>query len=237
MLFRDRHEAGRILASRLSHYADRPDVLVLALPRGGVPVGFEVARRLRVPLDVFLVRKLGVPGREELAMGAIGTGGAVVLNDIVDALGISDVEVAEVIARERAELERREHLYRGNRPPPDVRGRRVILVDDGAATGASMHVAVAALRRLEPEGIVVGLPVGAAGACESFETEADETVCAEIPEPFYSVGLWYSDFSQVTDEEVRALLERAAAAALAADSERGSHAADESLTGPQETRG
>jgi putative phosphoribosyl transferase len=240
MLFQDRCEAGQILASRLLRYADRPGVLVLALPRGGVPVGFEVARALRVPLDVFLVRKLGVPGRRELAMGAIASGGAVVLNDIVDALGITVDELAETIARERAELERREHLYRGDRPPPAVHGRTVILVDDGAATGASMRVAAAALRRLEPGRLVVALPVGTADACASFASEVDEAVCAETPEPFYSVGLWYSDFSQVTDDEVRALLDRAAAASPLARASGDWFRSEQSargLAGAQKTRG
>jgi putative phosphoribosyl transferase len=217
MLFRDRFDAGRALAAKLARYAGRPDVLVLALPRGGVPVGFEVARALNAPLDVFLVRKLGVPGREELAMGAIATGGVRVLNEeVVAALGIPDEQIDAVTAEEQEELERRAHEYRGDRPPPDVRGKVVILVDDGLATGSTMRAAVAALRRQGPARVVVGVPVGAAETCAEFRDEADEAVCARTPEPFYAVGLWYQDFSQTTDEEVRDLLERAGEHAHAA---------------------
>jgi predicted phosphoribosyltransferase len=210
MLFRDRFEAGRVLAEHLMQYADRPDVLVLALPRGGVPVAFEVARALHAPLDIFLVRKLGAPGREELAMGALATGGVRVLNhDVVRALGIPDDIIDRVAAQERRELVRREHLYRGDRPPPVVRGRTVILVDDGLATGSTMRAAVAALRQQHPARIVVAVPVGAPETCAELQDEADEAVCAHTPEPFYAVGLWYEDFSQTIDEEVRVLLERA----------------------------
>jgi predicted phosphoribosyltransferase len=213
MLFRDRAEAGRFLAARLARYAGRTDVIVLALPRGGVPVGYEVARALGAPLDVFLVRKLGVPGREELAMGAIASGGVPVLNDeVVNALGISREEIEQVAAAEEEELERRERAYRGDRRPPDVRGRTVILVDDGLATGSSMRAAVAALRKLGPGRVVVAVPVGAPETCAEFRGEADEVVCGQTPEPFYAVGIWYEDFSQTTDEEVRELLERAAGA-------------------------
>jgi putative phosphoribosyl transferase len=212
MAFRDRTEAGRVLAGELAAYADRPDVLVLALPRGGVPVAFEVARALHAPLDVFLVRKLGVPGREELAMGAIASGGVRVLNDeVVGALRIPDRVIDGVAAMELDELQRRERAYRGDRAPPDVRGRTVILVDDGLATGSSMRAAVAALRRLGPARIVVAVPVGAAETCAELQAEADEAVCAHTPRPFFAVGQWYEDFSQTTDEEVRDLLAQAAA--------------------------
>jgi predicted phosphoribosyltransferase len=211
MLFRDRTEAGRILAGRLMTYANRPDVLVLALPRGGVPVAYEVARALHAPLDVFLVRKLGVPGREELAMGALASGGLRVLNeDVVGALAIPEEVIAHVVAAEGRELERRERAYRDDRPVPDVRGRTIILVDDGLATGSTMRAAVAALRQRQPARIVVAVPVGSADTCAEFQGEADEIVCARTPEPFYAVGLWYEDFSQTSDEEVHELLERAA---------------------------
>jgi putative phosphoribosyl transferase len=211
MLFSDRSDAGRRLGELLESYAGRADVLVLGLPRGGVPVAFEVASRLGAPLDVFIVRKLGAPGQEELAMGAIASGGVRVLNDeIVDLLRLSEADLAEVEQQERAELERRELLYRGRRAPLDVRGRVVVVVDDGLATGASMRAAVAALRQLEPAQIVVAVPVAAASTCEALAGEADEVVCAFTPEPFLAVGLWYEDFSQTTDEEVRELLDRAA---------------------------
>jgi len=213
MIYRDRTEAGQALAAKLAAHADRPDVLVLALPRGGVPVAFEVAQALHAPLDVFLVRKLGVPGREELAMGALATGGVRVLNeDVVAALGIAEPAIAAVIREEEQELQRREQLYRGDRPAPDVRGRTVILVDDGLATGSTMRAALAALRQQGPARLVVAVPVGAAETCADFRAEADEVVCARTPEPFYAVGLWYNDFSQTTDEEVHELLERAAEA-------------------------
>lgn len=209
--FRDRTEAGQLLSRKLRRYADRPDVIVLALPRGGVPVAYEVAKALHAPLDVFLVRKLGVPGQEELAMGAIATSGIRVLNqDIVRALNIPPRVIDSVAAKEARELERRERLYRGDRPAPDVTGRTVILVDDGLATGSSMRAAVAALRQKNPRRIVVAVPIAAAATCREFETEVDEIVCYQTPEPFYSVGLWYEDFSQTTDEEIRQLLERAA---------------------------
>jgi putative phosphoribosyl transferase len=212
MLFRDRAEAGRVLATKLSKYSDRPDVLVLALPRGGVPVAFEVARALHTPLDVFQVRKLGLPGHEELAMGAIATGGVRVLNeDVVRALRIPEQVIDAVARKEEQELERRERAYRGDCPPPEVRGRTVILIDDGLATGSTMRAAIAALREQGPARIVVAVPVGAPQTCEEFSAEADETVCARTPEPFYAVGLWYDDFSQTTDEEVHNLLEQAAA--------------------------
>jgi putative phosphoribosyl transferase len=208
--FRDRTEAGRRLAERLTAYADRPDVLVLALPRGGVPVAYEVARALRAPLDVFLVRKLGVPGYEELAMGAVATGGVRVLNDqIVAGLRIPDHVIEAVAVAEQQELARRERLYRGDRPPPDVRHRTVILVDDGLATGATMQAAIKALRALPPARIVVAVPTGSPETCEQLKAQADDVICAITPEPFHAVGLWYEDFTQTTDEEVRDLLARA----------------------------
>jgi erythromycin esterase-like protein/predicted phosphoribosyltransferase len=207
--FRDRKEAGRLLAQKLAAYANRPGVLVLALPRGGVPVAFEVARALGAPLDVFVVRKLGVPGYEELAMGAVATGGARVLNDqVVGGLSIPKYVIDGVVAQEERELKRRERAYRGGRPAPDVRGRTVILVDDGLATGASMHAAVKALREQQPERIVVAVPVASPQTCAELRKFADEVVCAITPEPFEAVGRWYEDFSQTTDEEVRELLGR-----------------------------
>jgi putative phosphoribosyl transferase len=210
MLYRNRHDAGRLLGEKLGHYADRNDVLVLALPRGGVPVGFEVAEALAAPLDVFLVRKLGVPGQEELAMGAIASGGVRVLNEpVVRMLGLSEEEIQRVEREERWELQRRESEYRAGRPPLNVRGKIVILVDDGLATGSTMRAAVAALRRLGPDRIVVAVPVGAREICDEFANEADEAICASEPEPFHAVGVWYDDFSQTTDEEVRDLLTRA----------------------------
>jgi predicted phosphoribosyltransferase len=215
--FRDRREAGRRLAAQLAAYAHRPDVIVLALPRGGVPVGYEVARALDAPLDVFLVRKLGVPGHEELAMGAVATGGMRVLNEqVVQGLRIPDYVIAAVAAKEEHELRRRERLYRGDRPPPDVRGRTVILVDDGLATGATMLAAAEALRRQQPARIVVAVPTGSPDTCDALRDHVDEVVCAVTPEPFHSVGLWYQDFSQTTDNEVRALLAHAAGADRAA---------------------
>ncbi len=211
MLFRNRADAGRQLAARLACYAYRPDVLVLALPRGGVPVAFEVAQALDAPLDIFLVRKLGVPGHEELAMGAIATGGVQVLNtEVVRGLGIPEDVLATVAAREEHELQRRERLYRGNRPAPEVAGRIVLLVDDGLATGSTMRAAVAALRRRQAGRIVVAVPVGSAETCAELGAEADEVVCAHMPEHFHAVGIWYADFTQTTDAEVRDLLERAA---------------------------
>ena len=210
MLFRDRTDAGRRLAARMTEYAGRSDVLVLALPRGGVPVAFEVARALRAPLDVFLVRKLGVPGQEELAMGAIASGGVRVVNeDVVRHLGIPPEVIDAVAAREQGELERRERAYRDERPAPDVRGRTVILVDDGLATGSTMRAAALALRQQGPARVVVAVPVASREACEEFRGEVDDIVCAATPEPFMGVGRWYEDFSQTTDEEVRELLAHA----------------------------
>ena len=208
--FRDRHDAGQLLATQLARYTNRADVVVLALPRGGVPVAFEVAKALSVPLDVFLVRKLGVPGYEELAMGAIASGGVRVLNEqIVNALGIPEDVIDAVASWEQQELERRERIYRGDRPPPDVQSKTVILIDDGLATGATMQAAVRALRQQEPARIVVAVPTAAPETCEQFKAEADEVICAITPEPFYAVGLWYEDFSQTTDEDVRELLAQA----------------------------
>ncbi|MBI1737392.1 MAG: phosphoribosyltransferase [Candidatus Rokubacteria bacterium] len=209
--FRDREEAGRRLAARLAAYAGRDDVVVLGLPRGGVPVAYQVARALGAPLDVFLVRKLGVPGHEELAMGAIASGGTRVLNDeIVHALGIPPEAVERVAAQERAELARRERAYRGDGPALDVRGRVAILIDDGLATGASMRAAARAVRHAAPSRLVIAVPLGAPETCAASRAEADEVVCAMTPEPFHAVGLWYEDFSQTTDDEVRELLARAA---------------------------
>ncbi len=209
--FRDRVEAGRALALQLETYAGRSDLIVLALPRGGVPVAYEVARALGAPLDVFTVRKLGVPGHPELALGAIATGGVRVIDeDVVRSLRVP-IQVIDVIAaRELRELDRREQVYRGNRPVPDVRGRTVILVDDGMATGSSMRAALAAVQRLRPARVIVAVPVAAPSTCRQLESEADECVCVLNPEPFHAVGCWYEDFSQTTDEEVRDLLERSA---------------------------
>ncbi|HKW00959.1 MAG TPA: phosphoribosyltransferase [Vicinamibacterales bacterium] len=207
MRFRDRAQAGRELARRLAHYAHRPGVLVLGLPRGGMPVAVEVARALGAPFDVWLVRKLGVPGQEELAFGAIAQGGVQVLNDeLIAEIDLPPAVVERIAARERAELERRDALYRGGRPFPVVQDRVVILIDDGLATGATMEAAVTALRRLQPARVVVAAPVGARQTCDRLSGIADEVVCAATPEPFDAVGAWYDDFSQTTDDEVRALL-------------------------------
>lgn len=209
--FRDRFEAGRHLARALAAYAGRPDIVVLALPRGGVPVGYEVAKALHAPLDVMLVRKLGVPGHEELAMGAIASGGVrVISDDIVRTLGITERVLAAAAAQEEHELKRRERAYRGTRPPADIRGRTVILVDDGLATGSTMRAAITALKAQQPRQLVVAVPVAAAETCESLRNEVDAVVCAFTPEPFFAVGQWYQDFSQSTDEEVRELLQSAA---------------------------
>jgi predicted phosphoribosyltransferase len=210
MIFRDRTDAGKYLATKLLSYKDRQDVLVLALPRGGVPVAFEVAQALRVPLDIFLVRKLGVPGHEELAMGAISTGGVRVLNeDTVDYLNIPEHIIDSIAAEELKELKRRERAYRGNRPEPDVKGKTVILIDDGLATGSTIRAAAQALRQQQPARIIVAVPVSAPETCDEYRIGVDEIICAVTPEPFVGVGMWYLDFSQTTDEEVRDLLERA----------------------------
>ena len=209
--FPNREEAGRLLAGKLEKYAGRNDVIVLGLPRGGVPVAYEVAQRLGVPLDVFIVRKLGVPGFEELAAGAIASGGVRVLNeDVLRALPKADQVIESVTAKETAELERREKSYRDDRPAPELRDRVVILVDDGLATGATMRAAVKALRQRGVAKIVVAVPVGPPDTCREFEDEADETICASAPEFFQAVGQYYEDFSQTSDEEVRDLLARAA---------------------------
>ena len=209
MLFRDRADAGRRLAERLHHYAGRPDVVVLALPRGGVPVAAEVAHSLGAQLDVFIVRKLGLPGNEELAMGAIASGGSRVLNrSLLERLHVPPQTVDAVASREQRELERRERAYRGTTPPPFLRGKTVILVDDGLATGATMRAAAAALRAQDPARVVVAVPVAAASSCEEFSDVVDEVVCVETPEPFLAVGQWYEDFAQTEDEEVHRLLEQ-----------------------------
>lgn len=211
--FPDRRYAGKKLAEKLKKYADRPDVLVLALPRGGVPVAYEMARTLNAPLDVFLVRKLGVPTDEELAMGAIASGGVRVLNEeVTRRFHFPQSVIDEVASREQKELDRREYLYRSGRPPPDVQGRTVILTDDGLATGATMRAAATALRQLGPRKVIVAVPVGASETCEEFRNEVDEVVCAATPEPFMAVGAWYSEFSQTSDDEVRELLKQAASA-------------------------
>ncbi|KAB8320542.1 phosphoribosyltransferase [Tolypothrix campylonemoides VB511288] len=211
MLYKNRKAAGQFLAKELAAYANRQDVLVLALPRGGVPVAFEVAKALNTPLDVFVVRKLGVPEQPELAMGAIASGGVRVLNEnIVRSLDISEAAINQVVAKEQQELERRERLYRGVRSVPTLHERTVILVDDGLATGATMRAAVVALQQQKPAKIIVAVPVSASETCQEFQSKVDEVVCAATPNPFYSVGLWYKDFPQTTDEEVRVLLELAA---------------------------
>jgi putative phosphoribosyl transferase len=208
--FQDRADAGRQLAEELLEYGGRDDVIVLALPRGGVPVGFEVAHRLNVPLDVFVVRKLGVPGHEELAMGAIASGGVRVLNeDVLYVIPDAQAIVEMVTATERAELERRERNYRDERPPPDVRGKTVILVDDGLATGATMRAAAAALRQQGTAKIIIAVPVGAPSTCHEIRNAADDVICLISPGSFIGVGQYYEDFSQTTDEEVRDLLVQA----------------------------
>jgi putative phosphoribosyl transferase len=210
-LFQDRSEAGQTLARRLKSVVVDSDTLVLALPRGGVPVGFEIAQTLHVDLDVFLVRKLGVPGQEELAMGAIASGGARVLNEpLIQRLGVSQSIIDRVTAREQYEIERREWLYREGRSALPIENRTAILVDDGLATGATMLAAARAVRAKKPKRIIVAVPVASRDACEEFRRHVDDVICAEISEPFYSVGTWYEDFSQTSDAEVRQLLERAA---------------------------
>jgi predicted phosphoribosyltransferase len=211
MLFQDRSDAGRQLASKVREYANLPDVLVLALPRGGVPVAFEVAQELDAPLDVYLVRKLGLPGHPELAMGAIASGGVRVLNeDVVQGLLVPGELIDEIASQEEEELKRREQLYRDGRPALEVRGRTILLIDDGLATGSTMRAAVAALRQLKPTRIIVAVPVAAEETCGALCDEVDAIACVQTPHPFYAVGVWYENFAQTTDDEVRALLARAA---------------------------
>lgn len=212
--FRDRRDAGERLARALSGFANRPDVIVLGLPRGGVPVAHEVAEALRAPLDVFVVRKLGMPWHEELAIGAIASGGVRILDRDAIRLGsVTEDQLRQVTAREQAELERRERLYRGSRPFPDLHGKTVILVDDGLATGSTMRAAVEALRQEGPAQVIVAVPVGAPDTCDALRELADDVVCAITPEPFYAVGLWYADFSETTDDEIHDLLAHARAPA------------------------
>jgi putative phosphoribosyl transferase len=205
--FRNRTEAGQMLATELVAYANRSDVLVLGLPRGGVPVAYEVAKALNVPLDICLVRKLGVPSNRELAMGAIGTGGVMVINqEIVRSLRISPEAIERVVAQEQQELERRERAYRGTRPLPDLESRTIILIDDGIATGSTLRAGIATLRQHQPQSIVVAVPVAPLSTCNDLKAEVDKVVCLLTPETFNSISLWYADFTQTTDEEVRKLL-------------------------------
>ena len=209
MRFADRKQAGDVLAQRLLRYRDDPAVVVLALPRGGVPVAFEVAQTLHAPLDVFIVRKLGLPGHEEFAMGAIATGGVMVMNPDLASVHIPEAAIEDVVARERIELDRRERLYRGDRGPLPIEDHTVILVDDGLATGSTMLAAATAVRRQHPKRIVVAVPVAAMETCRSFHSVVDEVVCAVTPEPFLAVGAWYENFGQTSDAEVHALLDMA----------------------------
>lgn len=210
-MFQDRRDAGRQLAGQLQHYRDQPGVVVLALPRGGVPVAYEVAESLHAPLDVFIVRKIGMPGHEEFAIGAIASGGTRVMNeDMVERYRVPEAAIEAVAEKEQRELERRERAYRDDRPPLDLTGKTVLLVDDGLATGASMHAAVQAVRQFAPARIVVAVPIASPGTCQEFRSEVDEVVCAVTPALFYAVGQGYVDFSQTTDEEVHDLLARAA---------------------------
>jgi putative phosphoribosyl transferase len=205
--FRNRTEAGQLLANKLTQYANCPDVLVLGLPRGGVPVAFEVAKALNAPLDICLIRKLGVPGHKELAMGAIASGGVRVLNyDVLGWLGIASKTIDEVAARELRELQRRDRAYRGDCPQPDIRNQIVILVDDGLATGSTMRAAIAVLKPQQPQRIIVAIPVAPLDTCNELRAEVDEVVCLMTPESLYAIELWYENFAQTTDEEVRELL-------------------------------
>jgi putative phosphoribosyl transferase len=209
--FHDRTEAGKLLAAQLADYADRSDVWVLGLPRGGVPIAYEIAHALNLPLDICLVRKLGVPEQRELAMGAIAPDNVMILNhEIIKALGVTRSALEQVIQEETQELARREHLYRGDRPEPDVTGKTVILVDDGIATSSTLRAAIATLRQKNPQAIVVAVPVAAGAACESLSAIVDRLVCLTTPEPLQSIGMWYVDFSQTSDEEVQQLLVRQA---------------------------
>jgi putative phosphoribosyl transferase len=210
MVFQDRVDAGRRLASELGAYANREDVIVLGIPRGGVPVAFEVAKALNAQLDIFLSRKLGVPGQEELAFGAIASGGVRVLDrEIIEAVGISEQDIEQITEKVKKELERRERVYRGGRPPLKLEGRTVLLVDDGIATGSSMRAAIHALRQMKPARIVIGVPVAPLSTCHRLKAEVDEFICVHMPEFFYAIGQFYTDFSQVADEEVTDLLHRA----------------------------
>jgi putative phosphoribosyl transferase len=207
--FHDRTEAGKLLATHLADYANRSDVWVLGLPRGGVPIAYEIAHALNLPLDICLVRKLGVPEQPELAMGAIAPDNVMILNhEIIKALGVSRSALEQVLEEETRELARREHLYRGDRPEPDVTGKTVILVDDGIATSSTLRAAIATLRQKNPQAIVVAVPVAAGAACESLRKTVDQLVCLTTPEPLQSIGMWYVDFSQTSDEEVQQLLAR-----------------------------
>ncbi len=209
MIFKDRRDAGKQLAKALIHYANQPDVMVLALPRGGVPVAYEIAVALNVSLDVFVVRKLGVPTHEELAMGAIASGGTLIVNrNIVEAFGVGESRLEQVAQRELMELTRREKVFRGEREPFVVEDKKIILVDDGLATGASMRAAIAALKSLRPARLMVAVPTGPQEVCRKIEGEVDEIVCLTQPEPYESVGTWYVDFTQTDDSEVRELLSR-----------------------------
>jgi putative phosphoribosyl transferase len=207
MRYRDRRHAGQVLAQHLTQYRDQPDVVVLGLPRGGIPVAYEVAQALRAPLDVFVVRKLGFPGHEEYAMGAIASGGVRVMNPDIGSFAVPEAMVDQVVAREQAELARREQLYRGDRPPVDVAGRVVILVDDGLATGSTMRAAALAVRQRAPQRLVIAVPVAAPETCADLRAEVDEVICPATPQPFRAVGLWYDNFDQTSDAEVHALLE------------------------------
>ncbi|MBU7586333.1 MAG: phosphoribosyltransferase [Nostoc sp. TH1S01] len=205
--FRDRHDAGKMLAKKLTAYTNSQDLLVLGLPRGGVPVAYEIATSLNAPLDICLVRKLGVPNHEELAMGAIASGGVRVLNyDVIDNLGIDISTIDKVATKELLELQRRDRAYRGERPLPDIKNRTVILVDDGIATGSTMRAAIAVVKQQQPQQLIVAVPIAAPITCEELQAEVDEIVCLVMPESLYAIGLWYEDFSQTTDAEVRHLL-------------------------------
>ncbi|WP_088240421.1 phosphoribosyltransferase [Calothrix rhizosoleniae] len=207
--FRDRTEAGKMLAQKLITYTNRKDGLVMALPRGGVPVGYEVAKKLNIPLDICIVRKLGVPGHKELAMGAIASGGVRILNyDVVSWLNISSGTIDEVATHELRELQRRDQVYRGDRSPPDVRNKTIILVDDGIATGSTIRAAIAILQQQQPRRIVIATPVAPLTVCQELQALVDEVVRLSMPEPFYAIGLWYDNFAQTTDAEVRELLDK-----------------------------
>lgn len=212
--FKDRHEAGRALAAHLRHYAGTADLQVLALPRGGVPVGYEIARELKAPLDLFLVRKLGVPGHEEYAMGAIAAGGIRIVDEsVVRALSISEDQIATVASQEQQELERRDREYRAGLPELEIEGRTIVLVDDGLATGSTMRAAAAAVRAQNPKKLIVAVPVAAPETCDALRSEVDEIICVRTPDPFHAVSLWYEAFPQTTDDEVRELLARSRAEA------------------------